>query len=81
MNLQENIQRIKEVMGLLTEGLHDTSWENEEGNKITLVDLLSVLIVKRSSHKQYIRERSHYRYVHIVVLTMTQKIRLMNQNI
>ena len=40
MNLQENIQRIKEVMGL-TEGLHDTSWENEEGNKITLVDLLS----------------------------------------
>ena len=41
MNLQENIQRIKEVMGL-TEGLHDTSWENEEGDKITLVDLLNV---------------------------------------
>ena len=40
MNLQENIQRIKEVMGL-NEGLHDTSWENEEGNKITLVDLLN----------------------------------------
>ena len=28
MNLQENISRIKEVMGLITEGLHDTSWEN-----------------------------------------------------
>lgn len=27
-------------MGLLTEGLHDTSWQNEEGNKITLMDLL-----------------------------------------
>ena len=24
----------------LNEGLHDTSWENEEGDKVTLVDLL-----------------------------------------
>jgi len=41
MNLQENISRIKEVMGLITEGLHDTSWENDEGDKITLMDLLN----------------------------------------
>lgn len=41
MNLQENILRIKEVMGILNEGLHDTSWENEEGDKITLIDLLN----------------------------------------
>ena len=41
MNLQENILRIKEVMGLITEGLHDTSWENDEGDKITLIDLLN----------------------------------------
>ena len=40
MNLQENILRIKEVMGL-NEGLHDTSWQNEEGDKITLIDLLN----------------------------------------
>ena len=40
MNLQENIQRIKEVMGVFNEGLHDTSWENDKGDKITLVDLL-----------------------------------------
>ena len=40
MNLQENIQRIKQMMGLLTEGLHDTSWQNEDGDKITLMDLL-----------------------------------------
>ena len=33
MNLQENIHRIKEVMGLITEGLHDTSWENDMGEK------------------------------------------------
>ena len=25
----------------LVEGLHDTSWENEEGDKVTLVDLLN----------------------------------------
>ena len=30
----ENITRVKE-------GLHDTSWENEEGDKITLMDLLN----------------------------------------
>jgi hypothetical protein len=40
MNLQEDIHRIKEVMGI-KEGLHDTSWENEEGDKITLMDLLN----------------------------------------
>jgi hypothetical protein len=40
MNLQENIQRIKQVMGVINEGLHDTSWDNGEGDKITLMDLL-----------------------------------------
>ena len=40
-SLQENISRIKEMMGLITEGLHDTSWENDKGDKITLMDLLS----------------------------------------
>lgn len=40
MNLQENINRIKEVMGITNEGLHDTSWSNEEGDKVTLIDLL-----------------------------------------
>ena len=49
---QENIHRIKEVMGIvietrqgllnyLKEGLLDTSWENEEGDKVTLMDLLN----------------------------------------
>ena len=41
MNLQENIQRIKQMMGVINEGLHDTSWENDEGDKITLMDLLN----------------------------------------
>ena len=41
MNLQENIHRIKEVMGVINEGLHDTSWANDEGEKITLMDLLN----------------------------------------
>ena len=41
MNLQESIRRIKEMMGVTNEGLHDTSWENEEGDKITLMDLLN----------------------------------------
>jgi len=41
MNLQENIHRIKQMMGVINEGLHDTSWENEEGDKITLMDLLN----------------------------------------
>jgi hypothetical protein len=41
MNLQENIHRIKQMMGVIKEGLHDTSWENEEGDKITLMDLLN----------------------------------------
>ena len=41
MNLQENINRIKQVMGVINEGLHDTSWQNEEGDKITLMDLLN----------------------------------------
>ena len=41
MNLQENIQRIKSMMGVINEGLHDTSWQNDEGDKITLMDLLN----------------------------------------
>ena len=41
MNLQENIERIKQMMGVINEGLHDTSWENDEGDKITLMDLLN----------------------------------------
>jgi uncharacterized protein (DUF1015 family) len=41
MNLQENIHRIKQMMGVINEGLHDTSWENEEGDKIALMDLLN----------------------------------------
>ena len=40
MNLQEQISRIQSMMGVINEGLHDTSWENEEGDKITLLDLL-----------------------------------------
>ena len=40
MNLQENIQRIREMMGVINEGLHDTSWENE-GDKVTLIELLN----------------------------------------
>lgn len=39
--LQENINRIKQMMGVINEGLHDTSWENNEGDKITLIDLLN----------------------------------------
>jgi len=41
MNLQENIHRIQSMMGVINEGLHDTSWENNEGDKITLMDLLN----------------------------------------
>ena len=41
MNLQENIQRIKSMMGVINEGLHDTSWQNDKGDKITLMDLLN----------------------------------------
>ena len=41
MNLNENIYRIKQMMGVINEGLHDTSWENDEGGKITLMDLLN----------------------------------------
>ena len=41
MNLQENIERIHEIMGVINEGLHDTSWDNGEGDKITLMDLLN----------------------------------------
>jgi len=40
MNLHENIHRIKQMMGVINEGLHDTSWENDKGDKITLMDLL-----------------------------------------
>ena len=42
MNLYEDIHRIKQMMGVINEGLHDTSWENDEGDKITLMDLLNV---------------------------------------
>ena len=42
MNLQENIERIHKIMGVINEGLHDTSWQNDEGDKITLTDLLNV---------------------------------------
>ena len=38
MNLQEQISRIKNIMGI-NEGLHDTAWE-ANGHKITLSDLL-----------------------------------------
>ena len=41
MNLQEQISRMKSMMGVINEGLHDTSWQNEEGDKITLMDLLN----------------------------------------
>ena len=41
MNLQEQISRIQSMMGVINEGLHDTSWQNEEGDKITLMDLLN----------------------------------------
>ena len=56
-SLQENISRIKEMMGLITEGLHDTSWENDKGDKITLMDLLSAtedIPVKKVSVKELI---------------------------
>jgi uncharacterized protein (DUF1015 family) len=29
------------MMGIINEGLHNTSWENKEGDKITLMDLLN----------------------------------------
>jgi hypothetical protein len=41
MKLQEQILRIANLMGVINEGLHDTSWQNEEGDKITLMDLLN----------------------------------------
>jgi hypothetical protein len=41
MNLQEQISRMKSMMGVINEGLHDTSWENDEGDKVTLMDLLN----------------------------------------
>ncbi len=40
-----------------TEGLHDTSWENDEGDKITLMDLLNAtenIPVKKVSVKELI---------------------------
>ena len=42
MNLQEQINRIQSLMNVVNEGLHDTSWKNEEGDEITLKDLLKV---------------------------------------
>ena len=41
MNLIEQISRIQSMMGVINEGLHDTSWQNKEGDKITLMDLLN----------------------------------------
>ena len=35
-----NLIYVKSCDEIITEGLHDTSWENDEGDKITLVDLL-----------------------------------------
>jgi len=40
MNLQEQINRIQTMMGVINEGLHDTSWEDEKGNKVTLIELI-----------------------------------------
>jgi hypothetical protein len=40
MNLQEQISRIKSMMGII-EGLYDTSWTNENNDTITLIDLLN----------------------------------------
>jgi hypothetical protein len=34
----ENLDKVKDIQ---TEGLHDTSWENDKGDKITLIDLLN----------------------------------------
>ena len=42
MNLQEQISRMKSMMGVINEGLHDTSWKNEKGDKVTLIDLLDI---------------------------------------
>jgi hypothetical protein len=45
----------KSQLNILVEGLHDTSWENEKGDKITLVDLLdatSDIPVQKLSVKQ-----------------------------
>jgi len=55
MNLQENIHRIKQMMGVINEGLHDTSWQDDKGNKVTLVDLLKItddIPVKKISLKK-----------------------------
>ena len=35
---KENVSKVKDIQ---TEGLHDTSWENDKGDKITLIDLLN----------------------------------------
>ena len=54
MNLQENIDRIKQMMGLV-ESLKDTSWQDDKGNKVTLVDLLKItddIPVKKISLKK-----------------------------
>ena len=43
------------MMGVISEGLHDTSWENDEGDKITLMDLLDAtedIPVKKLSVKK-----------------------------
>lgn len=48
MRLNEEVNRIKQVMGFtsesktIQEGLHDTFWQDEDGDKVTLVELLKV---------------------------------------
>ena len=42
MKLREQINRIQSMMGVINEGLHDTSWEDEKGNKVTLIELIKV---------------------------------------
>ena len=38
---QHKYDQIIRSQKMLSEGLHDTSWENEDGDKITLIDLLN----------------------------------------
>lgn len=38
--LQEQTNRIKEMIHKINEGLYDTSWSSEQGDKISLIDLL-----------------------------------------
>lgn len=47
VNLQENIQRIKQVMGVINEGLLNTSWQNDEGYE----NLLNTSITESSKEQ------------------------------